>query len=347
MSALTSTLAHTWPPFVLITGLLFIGHVAASEGLFDAIGDWCARLPGRDLWLFFVTMAAVAIVTALLNLDTAVVFMTPIAIRAGRSRQADEVAFLYGTILMVNAASLLLIGSNLTNLLIFASRPVGGATFAAHTSLAWLASVLVTALAVAWWRRRSLTKRRASAPASASTLSWGPGLLATIVAVVLMLTMSDPALAVLVVGLLAESYEWLARRRVRLGAIVRVANPTIILPLFALALAVGWLGRRFHVASHLVAHTNDVTTALTAGAAAILINNLPAASLFAGGPVAHPYALLVGLNIGPNIFMTGAMSTLLWFRVARAHGTRPTSRQFLRVGAPVGLIALLVASLLV
>jgi arsenical pump membrane protein len=74
---------------------------------------------------------------------------------------------------------------------------------------------------------------------------------------------------------------------------------------------------------------------------------LPAASLFAGHRMAHPYALLLGLDLGPNLFMTGAMSTLLWFRIARANGAEPRSRDFLKVGVPLALATVVLASLVV
>jgi hypothetical protein len=152
VNLLGQSLTNTWAPFVLIVGLLFIGHVAANEGLFSYVGARCAQLPGGDVELFVVTMVAVALVTAVLNLDTAVVFMTPVALHAARTRSADETAFLYGTVLMTNSASLLLIGSNLTNLLVFASRPVQGIVFARHMALPWALSVLVTILVVVIWR---------------------------------------------------------------------------------------------------------------------------------------------------------------------------------------------------
>ena len=59
------------------------------------------------------------------------------------------------------------------------------------------------------------------------------------------------------------------------------------------------------------------------------------------------YALLLGLNLGPNAFVTGAMSTMLWFRLVRREGFAPTISQFVRIGVPVALVTLCVASLLV
>ena len=346
MNLFVQSLSHSWQPFVLITGLLFIGHVAAREGLFESVGQLIARTRGNDVALFTVTMVAVAIVTALLNLDTSVVFMTPVALQAARARDSDEVAFAFGTILMSNAASLLLVGSNLTNMLIFSTHPVRGATFAAQMAPAWGVSVAVTIAFVAWWRRRQLVRRSTS---SHERVRWhlGPGTWAAVVAVALMLATSQPALPVFALGAILESVDLVLRHRVDVKEILRVASPLVVGPLFVVAVLVGWWGRSWHAIGHLVAHANSLSTAAIAGGLSLVINNLPAASLFAGQPIAHPYALLLGLNLGPNAFVTGAMSTLLWFRIVRADGLSATTGQFVRIGLPVALVTLCVASLLV
>lgn len=347
MTHLLQSLSHTWEPFVLIVGLLFIGHVAAQERLFEKVGQECARVPGGSLSLFVMTMLAVAVVTAVLNLDTAVVFMTPVALEAARSRGADERAFLYGTILMTNSASLLLLGSNLTNMLVVAGQPMRGSVFAAHMVWAWMTSVLITIFVVVLWCRH-----RFSAPVNGSRgddLPWtlGLGILGTVVAIVLMLVLSHPALPIFILGVLVELYGLLIKHRVALHDLIRVASPNVVVPLFAVAVGVGWLSRVWSAPSHVLAHSSTLVSALAAALASILINNLPAASLFAGQHMVHPFALLVGLDLGPNLFVTGAMSTMLWFRIAREHGATPRLGTLTSVGVPVALATIVVASLLV
>ena len=346
MTSLIHTISHSWQPFVLITGLLFIGHVAAREGLFESVGRLIARTPGNDVMLFVVTMVAVAVVTALLNLDTSVVFMTPVAMNAVRARDGDEMAFAFGAILMSNAASLLLVGSNLTNMLVFATHPVRGTVFVAHMALAWVTSVALTIVIVAVWRRRPLTR---AAQASSDPVTWhlGFGTIAALAAVALMLLTSQPALPVFAIGAVLEAVDLIVRHKVGWREILEVASPLVVIPLFVVAVLVGWLGRHWHGASHLIAHANSLTTAAVSGALSLVINNLPAASLFASQPVAHPYALLIGLNLGPNAFVTGAMSTMLWFRLIRGEGLSPTIWQFVRIGLPVTVVTILAASLFV
>jgi arsenical pump membrane protein len=59
----------------------------------------------------------------------------------------------------------------------------------------------------------------------------------------------------------------------------------------------------------------------------VLVNNLPAASLLAARQPPHPFALLIGLNVGPNLFVTGSLAWILWLRAARAAGGRPDVRR--------------------
>jgi len=341
------SLENSWPPFVLVIGLLLVGHSAASEGLFEWLGGLIARTPGGALRVFVVTMLAVAVVTATLNLDTAIVFMTPVALQAARSSKGDQDAFLYGTILMTNSASLLLYGSNLTNLLVFSSRSVAGTTFASHMLLPWVCAVVITIAVVGLWRWRSLRDGVVVRSRAESPLRFGIGALAVLLSVAAMLALRDPALPVLVIGVVAAANEVLVRRKMRVREVLVVASPYLLGPLFALAVLVGWLGRSWHRVGHLAAHTSSLATSLVGAGTSLLINNLPAASLFSGQSIAHPYALLLGLNLGPNIFVTGSLSSMLWFRLARSEGARPSLRTFVTIGPPVALLTIFVGSLFV
>src|ERR671937_2767077 len=143
--AILTSAAQSWPPFVLVAGLLLIGAVAADEGLFEALGARIARTRLGPRNLLLALLALVATVTAILNLDTSVVFLTPVLVHAARRRGLDERPFLYGSVFMSNAASLLLPGSNLTNLLVLRSDGLGGPGFALHMLPAWLVACALTA----------------------------------------------------------------------------------------------------------------------------------------------------------------------------------------------------------
>src|SRR5436853_1009149 len=142
--ALVVAAGQSWPPCALVVGLLLIGAVAADEDLFEALGARLARARLGSSSLLVALLALVAVVTAVLNLDTSVVFLTPVLVHAARQRGLDERPFVYGSVFMANAASLLLPGSNLTNLLVLRDNPESGAAFALHMLPPWVTASTIT-----------------------------------------------------------------------------------------------------------------------------------------------------------------------------------------------------------
>jgi arsenical pump membrane protein len=321
---LVHSLSQTWPPFVLIAGLLLIGTVAASDGLFEATGAALARLPGGGLVLFGSMMALVAAVTVVLNLDTSVVFLTPILLHAARHRKIDETAFLYGAVFMSNSASLLLPGSNLTNLLVLADTHISGSTFAAHMFPAWIAAVAVTALVVVVWRHRDWRQHGGRDDIERVAFRMGFGLVGLAAAVVLV------AGAQVLIG------------RLSLPSTARAVNVPVLTGLFVLATVLGTVARLWDGPGRLMASLGSWATAWVGVGTASLINNLPAAVLLSARPPAHPRALLIGLDLGPNLVITGSLSAIFWMRVARAERARPSALTYSKVG--VVLVPLSVAA---
>jgi arsenical pump membrane protein len=337
---LWASIQQTWEPFVLVVGLLLIGHVASSDGLFEVAGSKLARIRGGSVVLFVAMMLLAALVTATLNLDTSVVFLTPVLLHTARHRSIKEEAFLYGSIFMANAASLLLLGSNLTNILVFARSNVKGAAFARTMFVPWLVSIALTTLVVLVWRRRDLSAKPVIERDDASRFTFGPGIVGVVAAVALMLVFSRPAVAVLVVAVVIAGIDIAIRRRVGMGALLRSANLPVVVGLFVLATAVSVASRYWHIAQHLIGTAGSWQTAGVAALSSNLINNLPAAAMLSAKFPAHPYSLLLGLNLGPNLTVVGALSSVLWLRVARREGAAPSAWTFTNVGVVVTVVTL-------
>jgi arsenical pump membrane protein len=352
---MSAALHQSWPPFALIAGLLLIGLLAYRDGLFAWGGARLQLLPGGNAALLAAALALVAGVTAILNLDTAVVFLTPVLVLAARRRRLAVEPFLYGCVFMANASSLFLPGSNLTNLLVAGGAGGGstsGSSFAAHMLPMALTATVVTAAGVLFLFRHQLAgttpgltgARRADGDWPGVTV----GFLATAVATVLVLALAQPALAVLAAGVGATALE-LARRRLTLSEVWRILGPLSLLGAFVLTVALGTLARHWNGPAELIDGASGPETAAIAALTTPLINNLPAAALYSAHAVGHPRMLLLGLNVGPNLAVTGALSALLWFRAARQVGERPSALEFSRRGlvlAPLAIAAaLLVAGL--
>ncbi len=327
--------AQDWPPFVLVTGLLLVGLVADEDGLFAAAGTQLARLAKSGVTSFVGATVLIALVTSVLNLDTSVAFLTPVLVHAARSRGDDDAPFLYGSILLSNAASLLLPGSNLTNLIVLGHLRLSGGAFLHRVAGAWLVSVVATAVVVGVAQRRPLRApshpvRRAPRPVV------GVGVTAVTAVTVLVLVLRSPALPVAAVGVAAVALH-LIRGRQWAGPSLRrvpgVLGVPVLVGLFGVAVALGTLGRDWSGPATLLSHLDAWGTAAVAAGASVLVNNLPAASLLAARVPHRPLALLVGLDIGPNLFATGSLSWILWYRAARMAGARPSLRRASLYGA--------------
>lgn len=333
--------SQAWPAFALVAGVLLVGAVAAREGVFAAAGALAARAPGGAFALLTALLLAEAAVTAVLNLDTAVVFMTPVLLHAARRRGLPDAPFLYGAVFMANSASLLLPGSNLTNLIVLAHDPVPGSTFAARLWPAWVAAVAVTIAFVAGTHRRVLA-RRVEPNGAHPPFRPRVGAAGIASAGALVLFLSRPALPVLGVGLAVAALARLDRR-----ALQRAANPILLLAVLAVAVGLGTLARNVAGIGHLAANTGRWQTAWLGAVAAVLVNNLPAAAMLAAHAPAHPRALLLGLDLGPNLALTGSLSALLWLQVARANDARPSVVRYSLLGAaltPLSLVLGLLAA---
>jgi arsenical pump membrane protein len=325
MAGISGAAGQVWPAFVLVTGLLLVGVVAERDGLFAAAGAGLARAPVGTRAAYLLSLALVAFVTAILNLDTSVVFLTPVLLHLARVRGVDETPFLYGTVFMSNAASLFLPGSNLTNLIALHGEHASGAAFLGRMWAAAVAAVVVTAIVLAVAYRRELARPATRADDQAPARV-GLGLAAVALSTALVLTLSSPALPILGVGIGAVIASRVEPRRIH-----QIVDARVLALLFALAVGLGAAGRLWHGPASLLGHLGRVGAALGGAVAAVCVNNLPAAVLLT--PHApHPRALLLGLNLGPNLAVTGSLSAYLWLRVARSLGARPSVRAYSSLG---------------
>ncbi len=336
-----SAASQVWPAFVLVAGLLLVGLVAHEDGLFEWGGHSLARLAPNGIALYAGTAVLVVAVTTVLNLDTSVTFLTPVLVFAARRRGGGEAPLLYAAILLANAGSLLLPGSNLTNVIVLGHLHLSGRQFFDHMAAAGLAAAFVTAVVVAALHRDALrTTAPVTEPAARPLL--GVGLWAVATVTVLVLALPSPALPVAAVGLGAVTIRVVQRRASVAGATAVLGLPVLV-GLFGLAVALGALGRSWSGPTTLLTHLDAWETAGLAAVLSVLVNNLPAASLLAARTPPHPYELLVGLNVGPNLFVSGSLAWVLWWRSARRVGASPSLRRATLLGVLSAPLAIVVA----
>jgi arsenical pump membrane protein len=147
----------------------------------------------------------------------------------------------------------------------------------------------------------------------------------------------------------------LAQRRTSPAAIVRAANIPFLFFVLGLGIVVrvvvdnGLAGALGHLLPGGVALPSLLGIAALSAVLANVINNLPAVLVLL--PLAVPagpgavLAVLLGVNIGPNLTYAGSLATLLWRRIAREHDTSVDLGEFTRLGLLTVPAALLLAVL--
>jgi arsenical pump membrane protein len=320
--------------------LLLVGLAAADDDLFSAAGDRLARLAPDGRRLYAGIALLVVAVTTVLNLDTSVAFLSPVLVHTARRRGQGDATLLTTCILLSNAGSLLLPGSNLTNLIVLGHLHLSGARFAARMGPPFAMAIAVTAGVIAVFARRELNERIANVdPPTQPT--FGLGLTAVVASAVLVLLLAKPALPVAAVGASVVVIRF-ATGRMNAERVLRVLGAPLLLGLFGVAVALGAAGRDWSGPARLLSHLDPWGTAAVAALIAVLVNNLPAASLLAARVPPHPFSLLIGLNIGPNLFVTGSLAWVLWWRSSREAGGQPSIAHAVRVGlvaVPLSVVA--------
>jgi arsenical pump membrane protein len=221
---------------------------------------------------------------------------------------------------MSNSASTLLPGSNLTNMLVLHAAGGSGVERAGSMLPVWLVGCTLTGavVAAAFWPRRTAAPLRGAVPQARI----GPGAAASVAAAGLVMALPNPALPILGLGLAA------AARRGRLRSIVTPWVPT----LFVVSVVVGTMAHAYAAPWRAFGRLDPWTTAFAGAGAAVAVNNLPAAMLLSAGAPGHPAALLIGLDLGPNLAVTGSLSAVLWLRAARTAGAQPSLRTLSALG---------------
>jgi arsenical pump membrane protein len=347
------TLADLGPTVGFLAALLVLADGCRRARLFEAAGAAMALgargQPRRLLAMVFLVAAAI---TAVLSLDATVVLLTPVVFATAARLRTSPRPHVYACSHLANSGSLLLPVSNLTNLLAFHASGVSFLRFATLMVLPWLAAlaiewlVLTRAFAVELARPRLLLppRDRAQLPGFAPAV-----LAATLVGFALSSLVGVAPVWVAAAGALAIAL----RERPSARQLLRAAEPAFLV--FVLGLGIVVRAASDHgfgsVVDALIPGGTGLPALLVIAAisalVANLVNNLPATLIVlpvaAASGTGAVLAVLIGVNVGPNLTYVGSLATLLWRRVLRAHDAPPDLGEFVRLGA-LTVPAILLAS---
>jgi arsenical pump membrane protein len=348
------------PVIGFLAAILVLAQLCDDEGLFHACGTWMARASGgRPRTLLGGVFVTASVTTAVLSLDATVVLLTPVVFATAAQLGVRPKPHVYACTHLSNSASLLLPVSNLTNLLAFASSGLSFTRFAALMALPWIVAIVIEYVVFRRFFRTDLDAPvHAPAERPAAEL---PVFALTVVGLTLVgfvvasATGVDPAWAACA-GALVMAGRALAKKRTTAVKVVRSAS----LPFLAFVLGLGIVVRAVvdngldDVLKLAIPGGNDLLALLgVAAVAAVLanvINNLPAVLVLL--PLVAPMgpgvvlAVLLGVNLGPNLTYAGSLATLLWRRIVHDHDAEVHLPEFTKLGllaVPATLIGAVVA----
>ncbi|MGY3299726.1 arsenical pump membrane protein [Pseudomonas sp. TE6288] len=361
-----SAVAKGGDVYMFLVGMMVLAELARQEGLFDWLARYAVQhAKGSGQRLFDLVFLVGTLVTVFLSNDATAVVLTPAVYAACKAAKAEPLPYLFICAFIANAASFVLPISNPANLVVFGSQMPPLLEWLRQFSLPSLAAIAATYLMLRLTMRKRIRQPLAVAielrPLSAGARLCALGLMFTGALLLTVSALDVPlGLPTFCAGMATVGLIHLRQRRSPAPLLRHVAWGVLplVAGLFVLVEAVahtGVIDRLAHMLATL-AQQSPGTASWAAGVisavAGNLMNNLPT-GLIAGSigqlvelPRQTTAALLIGVDLGPNLSITGSLATLLWLVAIRREGEHVGALSFLRLGVLVMPPALVAALLL-
>ena len=349
--------------YLFLTGMMLLSELAREHGVFEWVSSAAVRgARGSSVRLFTLVYGIGTVVTIFMSNDATAVVLTPAILTAVRKARVEPLPHLFACALIANAASFVLPISNPANLVVFhqGMPPLG--RWLASFALPSVLSIAATYLVMRFVFRKDLHAAIEQQPEpetlhpqgkmvlggiglmiavllTASSLNWDLGLPTCVAA--LLVTAS--------VSLRAKSNPLKLAKEISWSTLVLVAGLFILVDAVESIGALRLTGTALRSAQALAPAAGALLVGLVVGVANNVVNNLPLGLIAGGGlQAAHveglvSHAVLIGVDLGPNLSITGSLATILWLLALRKEKLNVSFWDFLKVGALAMPVALLCA----
>jgi arsenical pump membrane protein len=351
--------------YLFLFGMMVLAELARDEGVFDWIADVAMRhAGGSSARLFLLIYLTGTVVTALLSNDATAVVLTPAVLATVRRAQLSPKPYLFICAFIANAASFLLPISNPANLVIYGRQlpPLG--VWVRIFLVPSLVAIVTTYVLLRFLSRRDLQKHYEPRTSPVELTGRGRMALAGLVLSAIALIARSAygadlglptALAgvatVMFVAVKDRAVPMKVARDVTWSVLFLVAGLFVIVEAMSQAgllqlglTGIGWILPKPHAVA-------DLSSAFGVAIISNLMNNLPVA-LASGAALQHlgnlpslSHAVLLGVDLGPNLSVTGSLATILWLIALRREGVEITATEFLKAGIVIMPVSLLLSVL--
>jgi arsenical pump membrane protein len=350
--------------YLFLGGMMLLAELARQQGVFDWLATRTVRLArGSAKRLFALVFTVGILVTAFLSNDATAVVLTPAVFAAAKAAKAEPLPYLFICAFVANAASFVLPISNPANLVVFGSHMPALGSWLAQFALPSAMSIGATYVLLRVTQSAPLHQpitTEIQVPRLTRAGRWttfGIGLSA---AVLLAASACEFKLGLptFLVAALTASVVLLEARQSPLRPLKEISWSVLplVAGLFVLVEGLIRTGVIQDLSGTLTAAAASAPAATSWAAGSIvalscnLMNNLPAGLIThsvlatdAPMPPSVTNALLIGVDLGPNLSVTGSLATILWLVAIRREGADISAWRFLRVGTLVMVPALALA----
>jgi arsenical pump membrane protein len=357
--------------YLFLIGMMLLSELARAQGVFDWAASVAVRgANGSCSRLFLLVYSVGTLVTIFMSNDATAVVLTPAILTAVRKAKVSPLPYLFVCALIANAASFVLPISNPANLVVFRTGMPPLGRWITDFGIPSLLSIMATFLVLRILFRDELSKSIEYEVKEVKLSSNGKLVLAGLALMIaVLLTASamkkDLGLPTCLAALLITAIVSIKARSNPIQLVREISWATLLLVagLFVMVDAVesqGALNLTRHWlawAANLGQNMGAMVVGFTVGLANNIVNNLPL-GLIAGGTIQAAHAkglianaVLIGVDLGPNLSVTGSLATILWLLVLRKDSRGETGGEkldvsfwkFLKVGAVAMPVALLAA----
>jgi arsenical pump membrane protein len=354
--------------FFLI-GMMLLSELAREHGVFEWLSAIAVRSArGSCVRLFALVYGVGTIVTIFLSNDATAVVLTPAILAAVRKAKVEPLPYLFVCAFIANAASFVLPISNPANLVVFHNDMPPLGRWLVSFGVPSVLSIVVTFVVLRWIFRTQLCASIEHDVEARPLRHDGKIVLGALAGVVIILLIASffgkdlglptclAALAVIaIVSIKARSNPVPLFREISWTTLALVAGLFVLVDAMESIGAMRLTQRWLTGVEQLGVWTGTLVTGFAVGVANNLVNNLPL-GLIAGSTVQAAHAngllanaVLIGVDLGPNLSITGSLATILWLIALRKEKLDVSFWSFLKVGVvamPIALLASLAGAIL-
>ena len=349
--------------YLFLTGMMLLSELARDHGVFD----WLANIAvthanGSSRRLFTLIYLVGTIVTIFMSNDATAVVLTPAVLTMVKRAKARPMPYLFACAFIANAASFVLPISNPANLVVFHSNMPPLLRWLAMFTLPSIASILITYVLLRWLSRSDLDSACNSSIVHVHLTPVGrTSLVGTILTAIVLIIASalrfDLGLPTCIAALIVSSIATIQSRSnpIRLAREISWSVLPLVAALFVIVEAVNTAGATqvLRAALERLTQLPRPQAAYSTGAAVAfgtdLFNNLPLGLITGSALRTIPFqplfakVVLIAIDLGPNLSITGSLATILWLIALRREGLHVSGWQFFRIGMLIMPISLLFA----